>query len=108
MIYWKNEKTGDERIFFSNQKNLISLNAKDGSFDKNFGSNGIVRTGLNLVPPAIYENQIIIPTLGRYVEVYNLISGKLNWKLKYREPIKKRIGGIKYNNSEVHLGVVLR
>ena len=99
LIYWKNKKTGDERIFFSNQKNLISLNAKDGSYDKKFGSNGIVRTGLNLVPPAIYNNQIIIPTLDRYIEVYNLINGKLEWKFKFREKIKKRIGGVKYNNS---------
>ena len=58
-----------------------------------------MRTGLNLVPPAIYKNQIIIPTLDRNIEVYNLINGKLEWKFEYRKKIKKRIGGIKYNNS---------
>ena len=92
LIYWKNKETGEERIFFSNQKkNLISLNAKDGSFDKKFGFNGVVRTGLNLVPPAIYKNQIIIPTLDKNIEVYNLINGKLEWKFEYRKKIKKEL-----------------
>jgi len=99
LIYWKNQDTGDEKIFFSNEKNLISINAKNGNLNKKFGSNGIVRTGLNLVPPAIYKNQVIIPTLDKFVEIYDIISGKLIWKIKYREDLKYRVGGVKYNNS---------
>ncbi len=102
LIYWKDPQTSKERIFFSNEKNLVSLNAKDGSLDFNFGSNGLVRTGHNLLPPAIYDNQIIIATHSpeSNIESYNIHSGKLLWKLEYKEKISKRIGGVKYDNSK--------
>ena len=101
LIYWKDSKSEHERIIFSNHKNLISLNAKDGSFDNNFGSNGLVRTGLNLLPPVIYKNQVILATLSpeHNIESYNVYTGALEWKLKYKEIFSKRIGGIKYDNS---------
>ena len=101
LIYWKDSKSESERIIFSNEKNLISLDAKDGSFDRSFGSNGLVRTGLNLLPPAIYNNQIILATLSpdHNIESYNIFTGKLEWKLKYKEIFSKRVGGIKYDNS---------
>ena len=101
LIYWKDINSEKERIIFSNHKNLISLNAKDGSFDKNFGSNGLVRTGLNLLPPAIYKNQVILATLSpdHNIESYNVHTGKLLWKLKYKETFSKRIGGVRYDNS---------
>ena len=102
LIYWKDPVTNKERIFFSNEKNLISLNIKDGSLDKNFGSNGLVRTGLNLLAPVIYKNQIIIATLGpeHKIESYDVFNGKLKWKLKYKQKFSKRVGGIKYENSQ--------
>ena len=80
---------------------MISLNAVDGSFDKNFGSNGLVRTGLNLLPPVIYKNQVIIATLSpdHNIESYNVHTGKLLWKLRYKETFSKRIGGVRYDNS---------
>ena len=102
IVYWKDSKSKIERIFFSNQKNLVSLNAKNGSFDDKFGSNGIVRTGYNLLPPAIYKNQLIIATLypDHNIESYDILTGKLNWKLKFKEIISKKIGGINYDNSQ--------
>ena len=101
LIYWKDSKSDIERIIFSNEKNLISLDAKNGSFDDSFGSNGLVRTGLNLLPPVIYKDQVILATLSpdHNIESYNVYTGKLEWKLKYKEIFSKRIGGIKYDNS---------
>jgi glucose dehydrogenase len=102
LIYWKDPNSEKERIFFSNEKNLISLNIRDGAFDSNFGSNGLVRTGVNLLPPVIYNNQIIIATLApeHYIESYDIFSGKLIWKLRYKKIISKRVGGVKYENSQ--------
>ncbi len=99
LIYWNDPVTGNAKIFFSNEKNLISLNVSDGSFNHAFGSNGIVRTGLNLLPPAIYKNQLILATLDHHIESYNIFTGKLEWKFKFKDHFSKRIGGIKYNNS---------
>jgi quinoprotein glucose dehydrogenase len=98
LIFWKDEKTKIERLFFSNQRKLISLDAKTGTLDNKFGHNGIVRTGFNLVTPAIYKNQIIIPSFEHTVESYNIFNGKLNWKIKFKEYISKRNGGVKYKN----------
>ena len=93
IVYWKDSKSKIERIFFSNQKNLVSLNAKNGSFDDKFGSNGIVRTGYNLLPPAIYKNQLIIATLypDHNIESYDILTGKLNWKLKFKKTYQKKL-----------------
>ncbi len=101
LIYWKDEKTENQRIFFSNEKNLISIDAETGLRDLNFGVNGSVRTGVNLLPPVIYDNQVIIATLSpeHNIESYNIYSGKLQWKIKYKSTFSKRIGGIKYDNS---------
>ena len=99
LIYWNDPVTNSAKIFFSNEKDLISLNVSDGSFNREFGSNGIVRTGLNLLPPAIYKNQLILATLDHHIESYNIFTGKLEWRLKFKDHFSKRIGGIKYNNS---------
>jgi len=102
ITYWKDPVSKIERIFFSNEKNLVSLDVKNGLFDENFGSNGIVRTGNNLLPPAIYNNQIIIATLSpdHNIESYDIFSGRLEWKIKFKEIISKKIGGVNYDNSK--------
>ena len=99
LIYWKDEKSKIERLFFSNQSNLISLDAKNGKLDNNFGHNGSVRTGWNLVTPVIYEDQVIIPSFDHYVESYDIFDGKLNWKIKFKEYVNGRYGGVKAINT---------
>ena len=101
LIYWKDKKTESQRIFFSNEKNLISIDAETGLRDLNFGFNGSVRTGVNLLPPVIYDNQVIVATLSpeHNIESYNIYSGKLQWKIKYKRTFSKRVGGVKYDNS---------
>jgi quinoprotein glucose dehydrogenase len=99
LVFWKDENNGNEKIFFSNEKNLVSINAKNGLLDLSFGYKGIVRTGFNLLAPVIYDNQLIIVTFDGYVESYNIFNGDLNWKLKWKKNINKIIGGVKYDNN---------
>ena len=98
LLYWsKNNNVG--RIIFSNREKLISLNATNGKQIKNFGSNGKVRTGLNVMTPVIYKGNIIIVTWDHAIEAYDLLSGKKKWKIKYKKTINERNGGVSYNNK---------
>ena len=99
LVFWEGTKKDDPRIIFSNRERLISLNVKNGKPIENFGKKGKVRTGLNVTTPLIYKNNIVIVTWDRAVEVYDLLTGKIKWKLKYKINNNKRIGGTKFNNS---------
>ena len=98
LIYWKGDKFNKSRIIFSNRERLISLDAETGKQVLSFGKNGQIKTGLNVMTPAILDNKIIIVSWNHAVEVYDLLNGKKKWKLKYKEKINKRFGGKKYNN----------
>ena len=54
---------------------------------------------MNVTTPVIYKNNIIIVSWDRAVEVYDLLTGKTKWKLKYKKDINKRVGGVKFNNA---------
>lgn len=99
LLYWKGNGNEESRIIFSNREKLISLNIKNGKPIKSFGKNGKTRTGLNVLTPIIFNNNIVIVTWDRAVEVYDLYSGKIKWKLKYKKQINKRYGGKKFNNA---------
>jgi len=98
LIFWKGNKSEKSRIIFSNRERLISLDAQSGEFISTFGKNGQVKTGLNVMTPVIYKEYIVIATWDRAIEIYNLFTGKTEWKLKYKKKINKRFGGKKYNN----------
>ena len=100
LIYLNSKNdTSPPRIFFSNRERLICLNAKDGKLIKNFGKGGQIRTGLNVMTPVIFKDNIIIVSWDHAVEVYNLVTGKTKWKLKYKKDISKRVGGKKFKNT---------
>lgn len=99
LVYWEGNENEEPRIIFSNRERLISLNIKNGKFIKSFGKDGKVRTGLNVTTPIIYKNDLVIVTWDKAIEVYDLISGKTKWKLKYQKKNNFRVGGIKYNNA---------
>ena len=98
LVFWKGNKSEKSRIIFSNREKLVSLDAQSGEFISTFGKNGQVRTGLNVLAPVIYKDYIVIATWDRAIEIYNLFTGKTEWKLKYKKKINKRFGGKKYNN----------
>ena len=101
LVYWHEDKSFEPRIYFSNREKLICLNALTGKEINSFGGDGSVRTGLNSTTPVINnkKKEMILATWDSSVEVYDLLTGKTKWKLKYYPNINKRIGGKKYNNS---------
>ncbi len=101
LVYWHENKSLEPRLYFSNREKLICLNAITGEEINSFGGDGKIRTGLNVLTPVINNknNEIIIATWDRSVEVYDLLSGKTKWKFKYYPKKDIRVGGKKYNNS---------
>ena len=100
MTYWmgNKEKNISPRLLFPNRESLIALDPKTGKLISAFGRKGKIRTGLNVLPPVIYKDKIILATWDRAFEVYNLYTGKVEWKLKYIKNKNTRIGGKLYNN----------
>ena len=90
------------RIYLCAEKQLISINPKNGKLIKDFGNEGIVDLKRRCkVSPAIIDDNLIIATVDPAIEVYNIINGKLLWKyyLKETKNNKKRYGGKRYDYS---------
>jgi len=81
LVYWTNGNLDDSKIYFCAEKELISINPKNGSANKEFGDEGIVKLKKRCkVSPAIIKNKLVIATVEPALEVYNLKDGKLLWK----------------------------
>jgi len=100
MVYWPNNNL-ESRIYFCAEKQIISINPKDGKLVKNFGKDGIVKLKRRCkVSPAIIGKKLIIATVEPAVEVYDIFSGNLLWKYYLKEKNKKnRYGGKRYDYS---------
>jgi len=92
LLIWKDEKNNTLRLYFTNDDQLISLNAKTGKPIKSFGHNGIVKIGSSPIPPAIIDNKLIIGTFRPSIEAYDIENGKLYWKYYLREINKGNFG----------------
>ncbi len=90
----------DNLIYFSDNKNLVSINSKNGSLNKNFGKKGKVRlTGSSVVAPVIYKNYIITVTFNKSIEAFDKKNGQSLWKFSFQDPNNnKKVYGKKYNN----------
>ena len=91
MLIWEDKKKGILRLYFTNDDQLISLNAKTGKLIKSFGKNGIIKIGSSPIPPVVIDNQLIVVTFRPSIEVYDIQSGKLYWKFYLRKINKKFI-----------------
>ena len=98
ILYWKDDVSLKERIFFNNGSKLISLNVVNGKKDISFGKSGEVRSGYSKITPLIYNNKIIIASWEKSLEVYDVNNGKLLWKYFFGDNKRGRFGGKKYNN----------
>ena len=99
MVFWsKNQKS---KIYFCAEKNLISLNAKNGKLINNFGKKGIIKLKNRCkITPVIINNNLIVATVEPALEVYSLDKGKLLWKYYLKEKSeKKRYGGKRFDYS---------
>ena len=99
LYYQSNINDEPSKLFFSNRERLICINALDGKPIEKFGKEGRIKTGLNVLTPVIYKNNIIIVTWDHAVEVYDLTNGNKKWKLKYKKDINTRVGGKKFIND---------
>ena len=100
LVYWKGNDSTEPQIFFNDGPKLISLNAKDGKLNKNFGKNGKVRTGYSKITPIIYNNTLVVASWKKNIEVYDIETGKLKWKYFFGDKKNERNGGKKYNNNK--------
>ena len=89
LLVWKDTKNDILKLYFTNDDQLISLNAKTGKVVKSFGKNGIIKIGSSPIPPVIIDNQLVVATFRPSIESYDVESGKLNWKYYLREKNKK-------------------
>ena len=92
LLIWNDEKNNTLRLYFTNDDQLISLNAKTGKPIKSFGHNGIVKIGSSPIPPAIIDNKLIIGTFRPSIEAYDIENGKLYWKYYLREISEENFG----------------
>ena len=90
------------KIYFCDQFNLISLIPETGMLNLDFGKKGRVKLKHKChVTPVIIGKNIIIATFEPGLEIYNLKTGKPNWKiyLKKKEEKYFRYGGKRYDYS---------
>ena len=62
LLLWKDKKNDLLKLFFTNDDQLIALNAKTGQLITEFGNKGIVKSGSSPMTPTIIDNYIIIGT----------------------------------------------
>ncbi len=95
-------KEDKPKIYFCDQKNLISIYASTGKYVTKFGKKGKIKLKRNCqITPVIIKDKIIIGTFEPTIEVYNKFSGKLLWKFYLKEKNKKyfRYGGKRHDYS---------
>ena len=93
--------SSSDRIYFADNKHLISLDAKNGTFDEKFGKNGKVKLdGSSVVAPIIYKNLIVTVTFDKTIEAYDQVDGSAVWKFSFEDPNNNKIvNGQNYINT---------
>ena len=88
-VYHKEKDENKGYIFVNSGIDLYKLDPQDGSYVKEFGNLGSVEVGLVLIPPVIYENQIIVSnvTKGEIISV-NIKTGVKNFEKYSHEKSK--------------------
>ncbi len=75
-LFHKNINKNQNFILISAGENLYKINPNNGKLIKNFGNSGFVKVGIVLIPPVIFENQIIVTSLSsRKILILDLING---------------------------------
>ena len=85
LLLWKDKKNDSLTIFFTNNDQLISLNAKTGEPNASFGKNGIIKIGSAPTTPTIIDDNLVIGSIRPSIEVYDVYNGNLKWKYYLRE-----------------------
>jgi len=85
LLIWHDKKSDIRKLYFTNDDQLIALDAKTGLPIKNFGKNGIIKIGSSPVTPVVIDNKLVIATFRPSIEVYDIFSGQLYWKYYLRD-----------------------
>ncbi len=85
LLLWRSDVDNVLRLFFTNDDQLIALDAKTGVPIKSFGKNGIIKIGSSSIPPVIIDDKLILGTFRPSIEAYDVNNGKLYWKYYLRE-----------------------
>jgi len=99
LLIWEDKSNNIVRLYFTNDDQLISLNAKTGLPIKSFGKNGIIKIGSSPIPPVIIKNQLIVATFRPSVEIYDVYTGKVYWKYFLREKKGNSFKKIDFNGG---------
>ena len=91
LLLWKDKKNKKLKIFFTNDDQLIALNAKTGIPLKEFGKKGIIKIGSTPTPAIIIDEQLVIASTRPAIEVYDVYTGKLKWKYYLRKINKELV-----------------
>jgi len=89
LLIWHDKENNLHKLFFTNDDQLISLNAKTGKPINDFGKNGIIKIGSSPIPPVVIDNKLVVATFRPSIEVYDISSGKVFWKYYLRDFRKK-------------------
>ena len=99
LLIWDDKINNITRLYFTNDDQLISLNAKTGLPIKSFGKNGIIRIGSSPIPPVIIKNQLIVATFRPSIEIYDVYTGKVYWKYFLREKKENSFKEVDFNGG---------
>jgi len=91
LLLWKDKKNKKLKIFFTNDDQLIALNAKTGIPLKEFGKKCIIKIGSTPTPAIIIDEQLVIASTRPAIEVYDVYTGKLKWKYYLRKINKELV-----------------
>jgi len=100
IIYWSGDNLHDPRIYFSDHNYLVALSINNGDVIRSFGNKGYAKTGPSKIAPIIYKNYLVTATFDKNIEIYDLISGKLNFKIFFGDDKNERNGGKKYDSHK--------
>ena len=99
LLIWDDKINNILRLYFTNDDQLISLNAKTGLPIKSFGKNGIIKIGSSPIPPVIIKNQLIVATFRPSIEIYDVYTGKVYWKYFLREKKENSFKEVDFNGG---------
>ena len=89
LLVWYDIKNKNYKLIFTNDDQLVMLDAKTGKPITSFGVNGVIKIGSSPTVPTIIDDQLVIGTTKPSIEVYDLYSGKIKWKFYLRNIDKK-------------------
>ena len=79
---------GPRLYFTNNRKKLFCLDAYTGKPINSFGKNGEVKTGVTAIPPLIYKDNLVVIDIQSRMTVFDLFTGKVNWKFDINDESK--------------------